>query len=469
MDLSKLTIKSVAKAFRSGELKVAELAQYYLDQIKSKNANINAYLEIYDDVMDQAAAAQARIDAGEEGELIGIPMGIKDNILIEGKISTAASKILENYKATYTATAAQKLIDAGVVFLGRANMDEFAMGGSTENSAYGPTKNPVDTNRVPGGSSGGSAAAVAMNGALASIGSDTGGSIRQPASFCGVVGLKPTYGSVSRHGLMAMASSLDVIGPLTKNVEDAEIIFNTISGKDLKDSTTSESDDQSSEVKKIGVPYKYLQKDGIDEDVLDNFNKSIEKLKSAGYEIVDIDLPNLDHSLAVYYVLMPAEVSSNMARYDGVKYGQKVDGDNLVQTYFKTRGALIGPEVKRRIMLGTYVLSAGYADEYYKKAWMVRNLIKSDFAKAYEQVDVIAMPTSPTPAFKIGEKSDPLQMYLADIFTISANLAGVPAISIPEGFVEREGAKLPTGLQLIAPHFGEAKLFELGKKFEIIE
>ncbi len=488
-NFSKLTIKEAARALRNKEFSVSELANYYLDQISKKNPEINAYLEIYDDVISQCEKAQARIDAGEAGDLIGIPVAIKDNMLLEGKKVTGASKVLEGYKATYTATAVQKMMDAGAVFLGRANMDEFAMGGSTENSAYGATKNPLDLNRVSGGSSGGSAAVVAMDGAMVALGSDTGGSIRQPASFCGVVGLKPTYGSVSRHGLMAMASSLDVIGPITKNIDDAEIVFNTIKGIDPKDSTTAVAEIKSEEeskddapksninnknlVKKVGVPKKYLQK-GVDQDVLEQFNQSIEKLKKDGYEVQEIDLPNLDYSLAVYYILMPAEVSSNMARYDGIKYGPRIDGDNLIDSYFKTRGQLIGKEVKRRIMLGTYVLSTGYADEYYKKAWQVRNLITEDFKNAFKSVDVIAMPCSPTPAFKIGEKSsDPLKMYMSDILTISANLAGIPAISIPDGFVERgsdgEKVNLPTGLQLIAEQFGESKLFELGRKFEILK
>jgi len=300
-----------------------------------------------------------------------------------------------------------------------------------------------------------------------SLGSDTGGSIRQPASFCGVFGLKPTYGSVSRYGLMAMASSLDVIGPVTKNIVDSEIIFDCIKGKDKYDSTSMEDDSGDGVVKKIGVPKDYL-KSGLDEDVKIQFENSLKKLEAEGYEIVDIseDLKNLEHSLAVYYVIMPAEVSSNMARYDGIKYGSNIEGQDLIEGYFKTRGGLLGKEVKRRILLGTYVLSAGYADQYYNKAWQVRNLIKKDFEAAFKKVEVIAMPTSPTPAFKIGEKSDdPLQMYLADIFTVFANLVGVPAISIPDGLVKREQKYLPTGLQLIAPHLQEKRLFTLGKYF----
>ncbi len=467
MDFKNLTIKSVAALLRDKKITVKELVNYFLENSKSKNSEYNIYLEIYNDIDEQISRAQKMIDAGEGTELTGIPFAIKDNILIEGKIASASSKILENYKATYTGTAAQKLIDQGVVFIGRTNMDEFAMGGSTENSAYGVTKNAIDTERVAGGSSGGSAVAVAANCAMAALGSDTGGSIRQPASYNGVVGLKPTYGSVSRYGLMAMASSLDVIGPITKSVADAEIIFNSIKGKDVKDSTTVEGE-ISKEVKKIGIPKSYL-KQGLDKDVLENFENSIKKLEKEGYQIVDIDLPNLEYSLAVYYTLMPAEVSSNMARYDGVRYGTRVEGKDGIDDYFKTRGALIGKEVKRRIILGTYVLSAGYADDYYNKAWQVRNLIKKDFATAFEKVDLIALPTSPIPAFKIGEKSDnPLQMYLADIFTIFVNLVGIPAISIPDGTVTRENKQLPTSIQLIAPHLGEGRLFQVGGKFETI-
>lgn len=467
MDFKNLTITSASKLLRDKKITVKELVYYFLENSKSKNPEYNIYLEIYGDIDNQISRAQEIIDSGKGTELTGIPFAIKDNILIEGKIASAGSKILENYNATYTSTAAQKLIDQGVVFIGRANMDEFAMGGSTENSAYGVTKNAIDTDRVAGGSSGGSAVAVAADCAMAALGSDTGGSIRQPASFNGVVGLKPTYGSVSRYGLMAMASSLDVIGPITKSVEDAELIFNATKGKDIKDSTTV-SGEISDEVKIIGVPRSYLQK-GLDKDVLENFENSLKKISDAGYKIVDIDLPNLDYSLAVYYTLMPAEVSSNMARYDGIKFGEKSEGKNLIDHYFKTRGNLIGAEVKRRIILGTYVLSAGYADDYYNKAWQVRNLIKKDFESAFEKVDLIILPTSPVPAFKIGERADdPLQMYLADIFTIFVNLVGVPAISIPDGTVERENKNLPTSIQLIAPHLGENRLFQVGKKFETI-
>lgn len=475
MDLSNLTIKKASELLQSKKVTVKELVDFYLKRI-DETKNLNIFLETYPDLEEQIDKAQQKINSGEATELTGIPIAIKDNILLKGNKTSASSKILENYKATYDATVISKLREHNPIFLGRLNMDEFAMGGSTENSAFGVTKNPIDPERVSGGSSGGSAAAVAADLAIFTLGSDTGGSIRQPASFCGVTGLKPTYGSVSRHGLMAMGSSLDVIGPLTKNIEDSKIVFNAIKGKDPKDSTTIEKDSDSennTEVKKIGVPRSYL-KEGIDKDVLENFEKSLKKLEENGYEIVDIEMPDLDYSLAVYYVIMPAEVSSNMARYDGVKYGEKVEGQDLIESYFKTRGNLLGPEVRRRIILGTYVLSAGYSDQYYNKAWQVRNLIKKEFESAFEKVDLIALPTSPTPSFKIGEKEDPVSMYLADIFTVSANLAGVPAISIPDGEVSRENnsgkkVELPTSLQLMAPYLSEDKLFEVGQKFEIIE
>lgn len=475
IDVSKLNIKEINAKLIAGEFSAVDLVNYFLEKISAKNGELNAFLEVYDDVLEQAKVADEKIKSGTATLLTGIPIAIKDNILFTGKTASAASKVLENYKATYDATVVKKLREAGAVLIGRTNMDEFAMGGSTENSAYGVTKNPIDTSRVAGGSSGGSIVSVAADMCVAALGSDTGGSIRQPAGFCGVFGLKPTYGSVSRYGLMAMASSLDVIGPVTKNIVDSEILFDFIKGKDRYDSTSVEDEGGDSVVKKIGVPQKYLENlisagetSGIDNDVLENYKKSVEKLSKEGYEIIDIsdDLKNLEHSLAVYYVIMPAEVSSNMARYDGVKYGSNIEGGNLIEGYFKTRGGLLGKEVKRRILLGTYVLSAGYADQYYAKAWQVRNLIKKDFEKAFEKVDVIAIPTSPTPAFKIGEKSDdPLQMYLADIFTVFANLVGVPAISIPDGFVKRDDKDLPTGLQLIAPHLQEKRLFTLGKYF----
>ena len=472
LDLTKLTIETAHAGLLAGEFTAQDLVQAYLEEIKTKNTNLNAYLEVFADAMTKAIEVDDKIARKEEISLLaGIPMAIKDNILIKGRVCSAASKILGNYHATYDATVIEKLKAKDVIFLGRTNMDEFAMGGSTENSAYGPTKNPHDLSRVPGGSSGGSAAVVGGNLALASLGSDTGGSIRQPASFCGVVGLKPTYGAVSRSGLMAMASSLDQIGPITKTVADAEIIFNAIKGQDKLDATSTNSpicptvDGGNNGQKKIGVPASLLS-DGVDAEVLANFYQAVHKFRDYGYEIVPIDLSALKYSLACYYVLMPAEVSANLARFDGMRYGVRQSGDNLLEDYRKTRGEGFGSEVRRRIMLGTYVLSAGYYDAYYNKANEVRELIKSAYQKAFEQVDVILTPTTPGPAFKLGEKTnDPLQMYLEDIFTVPINLAGLPAISIPSGQT-KEG--LPLGLQITAPHWREDLLFSFGKRFSML-
>lgn len=476
IDLKHLTIQKAHEALKKGEFTSIQLTQAYLDEIKKRNTSINAYLEVFADAIEQARMADARIkeaiDAKQDFPLLcGIPCGIKDNILIQGRIASASSKILETYHATYDATVISKLKGEGAVFLGRLNMDEFAMGGSTENSAYGPTRNPHDESRVAGGSSGGSAAAVAMDGALFTLGSDTGGSIRQPASFCGVVGLKPTYGAVSRYGVMAMGSSLDQIGPIARTVTDVETIFNAIKGTDIKDGTTISEKTYSP--KKIGgrkpvigVPRDFLKGDGIDSTVLASFNESLESFKKMGYEIRDISLPNISYSLMVYYVLMPAEVSSNMARFDGVKYGLHKDGANVIEDYFETRRAGLGREVIRRILLGTYVLSSGYYDAYYNRANAVRSMITTDFLKAFESVDIIATPTAPSPAFKIGEKvSDPVAMYLEDIFTVTANLTGLPAISVPCGSKKEQGVELPIGLQLTARHGDEKTLFEAGKDF----
>jgi len=470
IDLKNLTIKKAHEALLKGEYSAVDLASAYLEQIKKTDKDIHAYLEVFADVIEQAKVADEKIKNGKAGLLTGIPIAVKDNILIKGKIASAASKILENYTATYDATVIEKLKNEGVVFIGRTNMDEFAMGGSTENSAYGTTKNPYDLERVPGGSSGGSAAAVASNESLVSLGSDTGGSIRQPASFCGLVGLKPTYGAVSRYGVMAMGSSLDQIGPFGKTVLDAEILFNAIKGQDKMDSTTlpnKKSEENLSGKKfKIGVPKDFLNIGGIDESIVKNFQESLEKLKALGHEIIDIELPNLKYSLAVYYVIVPAEVSSNMARYDGMRYGKRVTGATGIEDYFLSRQAGLGREVKRRIILGTYVLSSGYYDAYYNKANIVREIIKDDYKKAFKNVDIIATPTAPSVAFKIGEKvDDPLQMYLEDIFTVPINLAGVPAISIPSGMKNINGKDLPIGIQFIADYNREDKLFAVSKSF----
>jgi aspartyl-tRNA(Asn)/glutamyl-tRNA(Gln) amidotransferase subunit A len=367
----------------------------------------------------------------------------------------------------YDATIVTRLKAAGAIIVGATNMDEFAMGGSTENSAFGVTKNPHDLTRVPGGSSGGSAAAVAMNAVPAAIGTDTGGSVRQPASFCGLVGFKPTYGAVSRYGLMAMGSSLDQAGPLTNSVADAELLHEVMAGLDEMDATTVDSDTYpdvpSKETYTFGVPRDFL-KTGVDADVLEAFAAHIESLKAAGHTVVDIELPLFEKGLAAYYIVMPAEVSSNLARYDGIRYGHAAKGDTLLDVYEKSRAEGFGPEVKRRILLGTHVLSAGYYDAYYGKAQLVRTQMRAELAETFKQVDAILTPTAPTPAFKIGEQEDPLAMYSQDIFTVPVNLTGVPAISFPMGTVKRDDKMLPVGVQYIAPHGGDARLFNLGKK-----
>jgi aspartyl-tRNA(Asn)/glutamyl-tRNA(Gln) amidotransferase subunit A len=469
MDLSTLTIAKARKSLDAKEFSALELTNAYLESIALKDKDIHAYLEVWaDSARLEAQKADVMIGNGEQRALTGIPFAIKDNILIEGRIASSASKILEHYKASYDATVIEKLKAQGVVFLGRTNMDEFAMGSSTENSAYGPTKNPIDLGRVPGGSSGGSAAAVASHMALAALGSDTGGSIRQPASHCGIVGLKTTYGAVSRFGLMPMGSSLDQIGPLTNSVEDAHTIFDAIAGNDSRDSTSNPDGfyKKKSIKRVIGVPRTFFKK-GVDADVLAIFENTLESLKKAGYTLKDLDMPNLPYALPVYYIICPAEVSTNLARYDGIRYGLSVPANTIQEVYTKTRGTGFGREVRRRILIGTFVLSSGYADAYYRKAKAVRDLIRADFDTAFEHVDVIAMPTAPNPAFKIGEKaSDPLSMYAEDIFSVTANLAGVPAISVPAGTVEREGKRLPVGFQLVAPHGGEETLFNIGTEVE---
>lgn len=454
---------------KGGEISAVSLVSDYLKNIKEKNKNINAYLEVFEDALEVAKKTDEEKDFNKP--LAGIPIAVKDNILIKGKICSAGSKMLENYKASYDATVIEKLRNAGAIILGRTNMDEFAMGASTENSAFGPTKNPHDLERVAGGSSGGSAAAVATDMALAALGSDTGGSIRQPAGFCGVVGLNPTYGAVSRSGLIAMASSFDQIGPITKTIEDAEIIFNVIKGKDEMDSTSQEIPNskparqqggfQIPNSLKIGL-LKY-DRNGVNEEVNNVLDNVVEKLKNLGHETIEIELPHIDYSVPCYYVLVPAEVSVNLARFDGVKYGLSKEGKNLLDDYMETRSHGFGDEVRRRIMLGTYVLSAGYYDAYYGRAQKVRELIRRDFKNIFKEIDVILSPVSPTTAFKINEKkNDPVQMYLEDIFTAPAKLAGVPAISVPSGKSE---SGLPIGVQFIAPWFKEDLLFSLGKQY----
>jgi aspartyl-tRNA(Asn)/glutamyl-tRNA(Gln) amidotransferase subunit A len=464
--LNQLSITEAGGKLQKKEISAVELTRACVDEVKKSDDALHAYLEVFDDAEKQAAEADARRAKGEDNSLLGIPLAMKDNILIEGRQVSAASKILEGYVAPYDATITAKLKAAGAVFVGRTNMDEFAHGSSTENSAFGPTKNPHDHTRMPGGSSGGSAAAVAAHMALGALGTDTGGSIREPASFCGIVGLKPTYGAVSRSGLIAMGSSLDQAGPLTKTVADTELLFNAIKGKDPLDSTSIDSADGGVAPKKIGVP-RHLLATGVDPDVLETFEASLAALKTQGYEVVDIELPSAGLALAVYYVIMPAEVSANLARFDGVRYGLSHKGTSLWEDYAKTRGTGFGPEARRRIMLGTYVLSSGYYDAYYGKATAAREMLRKEVMAALATVDLIATPAAPTPAPKLGEKTnDPLAMYLLDIFTVTANLTGNPALALPMGAVTRDGLQLPVGLQFTAAHGNEQALFVAGTAFE---
>lgn len=475
IDLKNLTITEARKKLDAKEFLAVDLVSAYLDEIKKKNAELNAFLEIYDDVLDQAKKADERIAKGESFPLLGIPVAIKDNILFEGHKASAGSKILENYVAVYDSTVVKELKKQGAVLVGRTNMDEFAMGSSTQTSAYGVTRNPYDTSRVPGGSSGGSAVAVAADMALVSLGTETCGSVRQPSSFCGLVGLKPTYGAVSRNGIIAMGNSLDQVSPFGKNVRDVEIIFNTLAKYDPMDSTSvspklglgeTPLSPASGKGYRIGVPWHLFEK-GVDPEVMENFKKSIKKLEDSGCEIVDIKLPYSKYSLEAYYIIMPAEVSTNLSRFDGMRYGFSAEGKNLAEVYMKSRGKGFGQEARRRILLGTYVLSHGYYDAYYNKAIKVREKIKEEIVEIFKKVDFIATPTTPTTAFKLGEKlDDPVAMYLCDIFAAPANLAGVPAIALPSG---KDKNGLPLSIQFMAPHFCENSLFEIGKKFETLK
>ncbi len=467
--LNELSITEAARALRARECTVRELWDACVAAAKARNGELNAYIELFDADEAAIAAAQARIDAGDAPLLCGIPLAMKDNILIDGQIVSAASKMLEKYRASYDATVTRKLKEAGALFLGRTNMDEFAMGSSTEHSAFGTTKNPYDTTRVPGGSSGGSASAVAGNMAIAALGTDTGGSIRQPAAHTGLVGLKPTYGAISRSGLIAMGSSLDQAGPLTKSVEDARILFEAMRGTDPLDATTI-ADDTYPAVSvpkhmRIGVPRALLEK-GVDADLLAAFEKTLAALTAAGHTLVDVELPGSRYALPAYYVVMPAEVSTNLARLDGVRYGHAARGKTLLEDYLLSRTEGFGPETRRRILLGTFVLSAGYIDAYYRKAQATRTLLREEYERAFKDADVIAFPTTPSPAFRFGEKSDPVSMYLEDVFTVTANLTGMPALSVPMGTVVRDGVSLPIGLHLTAPHAGEGRLFALGEEIE---
>ncbi len=471
MDFLDLTIEKAHQGLIQKDFSATELNKFFLERIKKLDKNFCSFLTITEEIaLSQAKEIDTLISAGRKiPVLAGIPLAVKDNILIEGIKCTAGSKILEDYIGSYDATCIKKLKEQGVTILGKTNLDEFAMGSSGENSAYFVTKNPLDLERVPGGSSAGSTAAVAANLTIFALGSDTCGSIRQPASFCGVVGFKPTYGAVSRYGLIAMASSLDQIGPITKTVEDAEIVFNIISGKDEMDSTSIKIEsaiDWKLKIKdlKIGMPKEYFAK-GIDPEVEKIVRSAIKKYEDAGASVEEISLPySTDCSLATYYIIMPSEVSANLARYDGIKYGHSTKKANdLFDFYLKSRREGFGQEARRRIMLGTYALSAGYYDAYYLRAQKIRTLIREDFNKAFQRVDILMTPVSPTPAFKIGEKmNDPLSMYLSDIYMGAVNLAGLPAISIPCGKI----GNLPVNFQIIGNKFEENKIFEIGKFFE---
>ena len=457
-----LSIKQLHKQLTYKEISCKELVQGFLDTIRKKDKDIHAFLEVDEEsALKRAEEVDAKIKGGEEiGELEGVPIAIKDNILTKGFKCTAGSKILENYKAPYDATVIRKLREAGAILLGKTNLDEFAMGSSTENSAFGPTKNPHDPKRVPGGSSGGSAAAVAAQMCVAALGSDTGGSIRQPAAFCKTVGFKPTYGAVSRYGLIAMASSLDVIGPLANSVEDARIVFDVIYGKDRFDATSLEIQNPESRIQnlRIGVPKEYFT-EGIAKEMKEAVLKAIKKYEEHGAKIEEISLPHTEYGLAVYYIIMPSEVSANLARYDGMRYGLSKSSGNLLDVYIKTRQEGFGREVRRRIMLGTHTLSSGYYDAYYLKAQKVRTLVKQDFDKAFSEIDVIMTPATPTLPFKFGEKTkDPVSMYLSDIFTVGANLAGLPAIALP--------CALGTGFQIIGPAKEDYKVLEIAEMYE---
>jgi aspartyl-tRNA(Asn)/glutamyl-tRNA(Gln) amidotransferase subunit A len=473
--LNQLTISELTAKLARREVSAREAMQACLDQIARVDGKIHAFLSHNDaDALAQADAADKLLSqgGGVDRRLLGVPVAVKDVLAVKDQPLNCGSKILGQFVSPYDATVVEKLKAAGAIVFGRLNMDEFAMGSSTENSAFGVTRNPWDPTRIPGGSSGGSAAAVAADEVIAALGSDTGGSIRQPAALCGCIGLKPTYGRVSRFGLVAFASSLDQIGPFTKDVRDAATMLGVMSGHDPRDSTSVPQPvpDYAAALTgdiqglKLGLPKEYLI-GGLDAEVKSAVDAAVTKFQELGAEIVEISLPHTDYAVATYYIIATAEASANLARYDGIRYGRRVDGADPVELYSKTRGAGFGDEVKRRIILGTYVLSSGYHDAYYLRAQKVRTLIRNDFLKAYETVDAIVTPTSPTAAFKIGEKSDdPLQMYLSDIFTISCNLAGICGVSLPCGFAKNP--KLPIGLQLLGKPFGEATLLRIAHAYE---
>lgn len=471
MSLINNSIEDLHKLLVKKEVSCTELTKEFISHIYDCEVNVRAFITITEDIaLEKAAEVDRKLANNEQiGTLEGIPTALKDNMCTEGIRTTCASRMLENFIPPYDATVTQKLKAAGAVIVGKLNMDEFAMGSSTENSAFFPTSNPWDTQRVPGGSSGGSAASIAALEVPYNLGSDTGGSIRQPAAFCGVVGLKPTYGAVSRYGLVAFASSLDQIGPLTRNVRDNAIVLNAIAGHDPKDSTSVPFDKQDytqfleNNVKglKVGIPKEFFAL-GLNSEVEDVIRQSILKLEELGAEVEECSLPHMEYAMPTYYIIASSECSSNLARYDGVRYGFRSEADDMIDMFKKTRSEGLGQEVKRRIMLGTYALSSGYYDAYYLKAQKVRTLVKQDFDNAFKKYDVLISPTTPTVAYKIGEKSDPLSLYLGDVYTIPINLAGLPSISVPAGFAQG----MPVGMQLISKHFDEGILYRVAYTYE---
>ncbi len=478
-------IKKLHKQIQSGEKTSEEICLEYLGKIKEQNEELNAFIEVYEEeeILEQARQVDEKVKNGEKIRLLeGIPCGIKDLINIQGEKTTAGSRMMENYVAPEDAEVVKRLKKEGVIFVGKTNLDDSAMGASGESSYFGPTKNPYDLTRVPGGSSSGSAVAVASEMSPWALGTDTGGSIRQPSGFCGVVGMKPTYGRVSRRGVFPMATSYDQVGPIAQTVEDVAIVLRVIAGEDKQDNTTIKESNLENELAeldgnlkgvKIGYVKEFFEKEGLDDDVRDLVKGKIDLAKEQGAEIVEVKLPNFKYSLATYYLMITSEVSSNIARFDGIRFGfnEAVNGEgkskDLLDVYKKSRSLGLGEEVQRRIVLGTYALSAGYYDAYYKKAQAVRELVKDDLRKAFEKVDFIIAPTSPTPAFKLGDKTDdPLAMYLADIYTVTANVAMIPAIALPAGKVEREGKELPVGMQLLGKWWDDWKLLSWAKGFE---
>ncbi len=473
MNVTELPIEDLCAAVRERELRAAQVAEAFLDAARRREAELHSFLRLEpEEVLADARRVDSVIASGEDpGPLAGLPVAVKDVIVTRGVPTTCGSRILEDYRPPYDATVIERLKRAGGVVFGKTNCDEFAMGSSTENSAYGPTRNPWDASRVPGGSSGGSAACVAAGQAPIALGTDTGGSIRQPAAFCGVVGFKPTYGRVSRYGLVAFASSLDQIGPLARNVREAALLTRVIAGHDPRDSTSSRQPvenwldrlDRDLDGLRVGVPKEWTG-EGLDPEVRGAVEKASARLEALGCRLEEVSLPSSRYAIATYYIIAPAEASSNLARYDGVRYGPRREGEDLESMYLRTRSEGFGPEVKRRIMLGTYALSAGYYDAYFVKAAKVRRLVLQDFQRVFGTVDLLLGPTTPTPPFRLGEKTaDPLAMYLSDVFTVTANLAGLPALSLPAGATE---GGLPLGVQLVAPHFREGRLLQAAHGLE---